>query len=75
MKSMTRRPSLNRPAGEWKNVSPLGEGAEPKAAEMPPVSEFESPKLNMAGKLQGAEVEKGTTWLNAKAVENKTLQI
>lgn len=52
MKSITRRPSLNRPAGEWKNVSPLGGGAGLKAAEMPPVSEFESPKLNMAGKLQ-----------------------
>lgn len=47
MKSMSRRP-----AGEWKNVSPLGGGAWPNAAERPPVSEFELPKLKMAGKLQ-----------------------
>lgn len=48
---MMRRPSEKRPAGEWKKVTPLGGGACPKAAERPPVSELESPKLNMAGKL------------------------
>ena len=51
MKSITRRPSEYRPDGVWKNVSPLGGGACPNAADKPPVSEFESPKLNMAGKL------------------------
>lgn len=49
MKSITRRPSEYRPAGEWKYVSPLGGGACPNAADKPPVSEFESPKLKMAG--------------------------
>lgn len=49
---MTRRPSEKRPAGLWKNVSPLGGGAWPNAAERPPVSELESPKLKIAGKLQ-----------------------
>ena len=32
-------------------MCPLGGGACPNAAESPPVSEFESPKLNIAGKL------------------------
>ena len=50
-KSITRRPSEYLPAGEWKYVSPLGGGACPNAADKPPVSEFESPKLKMAGKL------------------------
>ena len=49
MKSMTKRPSEKRPEGAWKCVSPLGNGACPNAAESPPVSEFESPKLNTAG--------------------------
>jgi len=46
-----RRPSENRPFGEWKKVIPLGGGACPNAAERPPVSELESPKLKMALKL------------------------
>ncbi|GER25357.1 hypothetical protein STAS_00931 [Striga asiatica] len=45
---------IKRPAGPRKKDSPLGGGAWPKAAERPPVSEFESPKLNIAGKSQGA---------------------
>jgi hypothetical protein len=49
---MRRRPSLYLPEGLSKKVSPLGGGAAPKAAERPPVSELESPKLKMAGKLQ-----------------------
>lgn len=56
MKSMMRRPSEYLPAGIPKKVSPLGGGAGPKAADNPPVSELESPKLKMAGKSQG-EVE------------------
>lgn len=47
---MTRRPSQYLPAGVWKKVMPLGGPACPNAADKPPVSEFESPKLNMAGK-------------------------
>jgi hypothetical protein len=35
-----------------KKVLPLGGGAAPKAAESPPVSELESPKLKMAGNWQ-----------------------
>ncbi|MFS7994791.1 hypothetical protein Hanom_Chr12g01110241 [Helianthus anomalus] len=54
MKSIRRRPSLLRPAGEWKKVWPLGGGSWPKTADKPPVSEFESPKLNTAGKLHSA---------------------
>lgn len=33
-------------------MAPLGGGAWPNAADRPPVSELESPKLKMAGKLQ-----------------------
>ena len=33
----------------------MGARACPNAADSPPVSEFESPKLKMAGKLQGPE--------------------
>lgn len=50
-----RRPSDPLPAGMLKNVSPYGGGMGPKAAENPPVSEFESPRLNMAGKLHGED--------------------
>ena len=53
MKSMMRRPSEYLPIGIPKKVSPLGGGAGPKAAERPPVSEFESPKLKMAGNSHG----------------------
>lgn len=49
---MTKRPSQYLPAGFLKKVSPLGGDAAPKAAERPPVSELESPKLKIAGKLQ-----------------------
>lgn len=56
MKSIMRRPSQYLPLGIPKKVSPLGGGAGPKAADSPPVSELESPKLKMAGKSQG-EVE------------------
>lgn len=68
MKSIISRPSENRPAGAWKKVSPLGKGACPKAADSPPVSEFESPKLKMAGKLQGPE-EPLRHWSN-NVIEN-----
>lgn len=57
MKSTMRRPSENRPAGAPKWVSPLGKGAWPNAADRPPVSEFESPKLKTAGNLQGLRAE------------------
>lgn len=52
---MTRRPSEYLPAGAWKNVLPFGGGACPNAAERPPVSEFESPKLKMAGNWQDSK--------------------
>ena len=57
MKSMTRRPSEARPTGWRKKVWPLGGAAWPNTADKPPVSEFESPKLKMAGKLQGCAVD------------------
>ena len=50
IKSMMRRPSQALPEGCPKKVSPLGVWISDKAAEMPPVSEFESPKLYIAGK-------------------------
>lgn len=56
MKSTIRRPSEYLPAGIPKKVSPLGGGAGPNAEERPPVSEFESPKLKIAGKLHGKSV-------------------
>ena len=50
-KSVMSRPSQNLPEGWPKKVSPLGVGTSFKAAdEMPPVSEFKSPKLYVAGK-------------------------
>ena len=49
MKSMMRRPSENRPAGRWKYVSPYGGVGAISEAAKPPVSEFESPKLKIAG--------------------------
>lgn len=57
MKSMTRRPSQYLPAGAPKKVSPLGTETVEKAADMPPVSELESPKLKMAGKEHGGDEE------------------
>lgn len=62
MKSMTRRPSEARPAGLPKYVMPNGPCCAGKAAQKPPVSELESPKLKTAGNLQvllalAAEVE------------------
>lgn len=53
MKSINKRPSQSRPAGAWIWVSRFGGGVDRNATERPPVSEFESPKLKMAGKLQG----------------------
>lgn len=46
---MIRRPSQNLPAGCPKKVSPFGGLTGDIAAEIPPVSEFESPKLYIAG--------------------------
>jgi hypothetical protein len=52
MKSITRRPSQKRPEECPKKLSPLGRGTSDMAAEIAPVSEFESPKLYMAGNPQ-----------------------
>lgn len=52
MKSMMRRPSDPLPTGLWKKISPYGDLISNKEASKFPVSELESPKLNMAGKLQ-----------------------
>jgi len=52
MKSRMIRPSENLPVDLLKKVSPYGEGDAWKAAAKPPVSTFEAPKLNMAGKSQ-----------------------
>lgn len=45
MKSIMRRPSECLPADLPKNATPFGGGTSPIAAEIAPVSEFESPKL------------------------------
>lgn len=61
-KSMIRRPSQNLPEGLPKKVLPLGKGTRPNVAETAPVSEFESPKLYIPGKLQAfVELRNGTT--------------
>lgn len=52
MKSIIRRPSEKRPEECPKKLSPLGRGTSDMAAEIAPVSEFESPKLYMAGNPQ-----------------------
>lgn len=51
-KSIIKRPSHNRPAGCLKKVRPMG-GPKmiPSPIKNPPVSEFESPKLNTTGFL------------------------
>ena len=61
-KSMIKRPSQNRPDGLRKYVCPLGcpIGKAIPAAK-PPVSEFESPKLKIAGILKSAELTIGKT--------------
>lgn len=67
MKSMISLPSQYLPEGLSKNVSPLGDWAGPNAAERPPVSEFESPKLNTAGKEQIWEPERvAASWAMAR---------
>ena len=59
-KSMMRRPSQNRPAGLLKKICPLGGSRRsPIPATRPPVSEFESPKLKTAGKLNCMECARG----------------
>ena len=78
IKSMTSCPSQNLPEGLPKKVSPLGEGSRSYAADLPPVSEFESPKLNIAGKLQWPEWLFSSIWLRvlerpiAMKIENPT---
>lgn len=61
MKSMIRRPSLSLPDGLLKNTSPYGHRMGSKAAEMAPVSEFESPKLKTTGKSQSGEANAKVT--------------
>lgn len=51
-KSTMSRPSQYLPEGLPKKVIPLGKGTRPNAADTAPVSEFESPKLKIAGKWQ-----------------------
>lgn len=60
-KSTMRRPSENLPEGYPKKVSPYGKLTGPieKEDDKPPVSELESPRLKMAGKLH-AEDEAGS---------------
>lgn len=50
IKSMSKRPSQYLPDGLRKYVSPFGGGNCPSTADNPPVSEFELPKLKIAGK-------------------------
>lgn len=49
MKSITRRPLEYRPFGLPKNDWPLGGSGMANTLAAEPVSEFESPKLNIAG--------------------------
>lgn len=50
-KSTISRPSEARPAGLLKKVMPKGPDCAGNAAQNPPVSEFESPKLKIASYL------------------------
>lgn len=52
IKSTIRRPSQALPEGCPKKVMPLGDSITLNAADIPPVSEFESPKLYTAGNRQ-----------------------
>lgn len=54
---MMSRPSHCLPEGWPKKVSPFGEVTSSMAADLPPVSEFESPKLYIAGKSHGLELD------------------
>lgn len=59
MKSITRRPLEYRPFGLPKNDWPLGGSGMANALAVEPVSEFESPKLNIAGQSQVSNVKTG----------------
>lgn len=51
-RSITRRPSDNRPVDLWKKVRPLGRfTGKPSPDTSPPVSEFESPNTNRTAAL------------------------
>ena len=64
-------PSQARPEGFLKKVMPLGGYGAGKAAQKPPVSEFESPKLKIALNSHLGSVEIAETAINAmKTTEN-----
>lgn len=75
MKSMIRRPSLSLPDGLLKNTSPYGHRMGSKAAEMAPVSEFESPKLKITGKSQSGEAIAGETPTTTWKIKNADITI
>lgn len=72
MKSRMICPSQYLPEGLRKKVSPLGERSLLNAADLPPVSELESPKLNIAGKLQSLRLPRFFRRPNAARIENAT---
>lgn len=68
MKSIIRRPSDSLPAGFPKKLAPYGGGMGPNAADIPPVSEFASPKLYTAGKSHG-----GARWTSLPAASSNVV--
>lgn len=53
-------------------MSPYGDVGERKAADIPPVSELESPKLKIAGNLQSLEANAG--FKNVVTMDKSTKQ-
>lgn len=74
MKSTMRRPSQSRPDGLRKKPLPFGARMGSNAAEIPPVSEFESPKLYIAGKTHPVEAPATTTHKPRTNPDAKTLE-
>lgn len=71
---MTRRPSEARPDGFLKYVIPNGYLSAGKAAQKPPVSEFESPKLKIAGNEHFALVEGVINRRTRRNIEAKKME-
>lgn len=67
-------PSQARPEGFLKKVMPLGGYGAGKAAQKPPVSEFESPKLKIALNSHLGSVENAETSINTMKI-TVTLEI
>ena len=76
MKSIIRRPSQALPERTPKKLSPLGGWTPVNAADAAPVSEFESPKLMIAGKWQFLEAEAAIVGFeeSVSAIKTQTLK-